>query len=150
MSSWRPSIGLISGGAAAFFWVTCPLWMPTTLPRLFSLDLEMLFAGVMNWAAIQAGFVFAAYASVRGNTSRFAMVLKSNGTMKLICTRLFRLTLICIALAAASLVGGAVQVDDARWPSGLLFALWLGLTIYAFVDFIECILIFRAVEKPLN
>jgi uncharacterized membrane protein YqjE len=112
-----------------------------------SVNYENLFAGVMNWAAIQAGFVFAAYASVRSNETRFALALKRNGTIQRFCNRLFELTLMCLLLAACSLIAGTFEIDAKIWPRNILFAAWLGLTVYALIDFIECIMTFWAIES---
>jgi hypothetical protein len=106
-----------------------------------------LYATVLNWAAIQTGFLFSVDASVRSAQGRFAQQLERNGFRAQFSSRLFQLLMAALILCGLSAMLLIVNMKADGPATHMIFGVWVGLSVYMLAHFIEAILIYRILTK---
>jgi hypothetical protein len=100
------------------------------------ISLSALYGAVLDWSAIQTGFLFGIYGYVAGKNDGFVAALKNTSEMRLFVGFMKSATFLGFAVTLSSIPMMVFQFGlDGTAPNYAIFVGWSALSIWAFLAF---------------
>lgn len=109
-------------------------------------SLAALYAGILNWASIECGFMFAAYTFAAASSNDFMRAVAKTPSFIAFKAMMLQLVYVSLLVAAAALVMSVIDFYPTEiWWSRLIFAAWFSLIAFSMLRFLTVLRIFRII-----